>query len=137
MPAHAIVPGDLLVLEAGDFAAADGRLYTAHALTTNEAPLTGESAPVEKTTTPTGSDTPHAERHDFVSMGTSLAVAAVPEGRPAVVTIALAVGVQRMAARHVLIRRLPAVETLGCATVICTDIHAPDRRHAGARAVEP
>ncbi len=199
MPANGIVPGDVLVLEAGDVAAADARLRTAHALTTNEAPLTGESTPVEKTTAPTGPETPLAERHDFVFMGTSiatgtglaevvaigmqtelgriahllstaeesvtplqrrlarvsqtllyicggivaivalagllrgwpllqvfmaavsLAVAAVPEGLPAVVTIALAVGVQRMAARHVLIRRLPAVETLGCATVICTD----------------
>ena len=197
--ADTIVPGDLLVLEAGDVAAADARLHTAHALTTNEAPLTGESTPVEKQTAPTTPDTPLAERHDFVFMGTSiatgtglaeviatgmqtelgriahllataeesvtplqrrlarvsqtllyicggivalvalagllrgwpllqvfmaavsLAVAAVPEGLPAVVTIALAVGVQRMAARHVLIRRLPAVETLGCATVICTD----------------
>jgi P-type Ca2+ transporter type 2C len=197
--ASSIVPGDLLVLEAGDIAAADARLHTAHALTTNEAPLTGESTPVEKTTAPTAADTPLAERHDFVFMGTSvatgtglaevvatgmqtelgriahllstaeesvtplqrrlarvsqtllyicggivalvalagllrgwpllqvfmaavsLAVAAVPEGLPAVVTIALAVGVQRMAARHVLIRRLPAVEPLGCATVICTD----------------
>ena len=199
IPADGIVPGDFLMLEAGDVAAADARLHNAHALTTNEAPLTGESTPVEKTTTPTGPDTPLAERHDFVFMGTSvatgtglaevvatgmqtelgriahllstaeesvtplqrrlarvsqtllyicggivaivalagllrgwpplqvfmaavsLAVAAVPEGLPAVVTIALAVGVQRMAARHVLIRRLPAVETLGCATVICTD----------------
>jgi Ca2+-transporting ATPase len=199
LPARDVVPGDVLVLEPGDLVAADARLLTAHGLTTNEAVLTGESAPVDKVTEAVAPNTPLAERRDSVFMGTSvaagagtaevtatgmqtelgriahlltetedhatplqqrladvsrtllyicgaivgavaaigllrgrpalevflaavsLAVAAVPEGLPAVVTIALAVGVQRMAARHVLVRRLPSVETLGCATVICTD----------------
>jgi Ca2+-transporting ATPase len=194
-----IVRGDILLLESGDLIAADGRLYELASLKTNEAPLTGESLPVEKDIQSSQEQTPLADRKNMVFMGTavadgtgraivvstgmqtemghiakmlgeatrdetplqtklnqvgkrllwvcfaiiisiftlgllrgiplleifmssvSLAVAAIPEGLPAVVTVALAIGVQRMVRRDVLVRRLSAVETMGCLQVICTD----------------
>jgi len=197
--AEEVVPGDLIVIEAGDRIPADGVLIMANELQVDESMLTGESMPVrkdvvssaldEETAFPknhvymgclaTGGsgraivnktgmetemgriahmiqdaeqqDTPLQKKletlgtyiviaclaicaivsltgiirgEDVFSMllsGISLAVAAVPEGLPAVVTIALALGVQRMAKRNALVRKLPAVETLGCATVICSD----------------
>ena len=200
IPARDLVPGDLVVLATGDKVPADARLTEAVNLQTVEAPLTGESAPVEKhsgaleeTALPTGDQrnmafagtavtygrgravivatgmstefgkiarmleevdtakTPLQKNLDrigkalaraafavvavivavgllrdqpFVEMlifGVALAVAVVPEALPAVVTISLALGVKRMVRRNALIRRLPAVETLGSTSVICSD----------------
>lgn len=195
-----VLPGDIIVVSAGDFVCADARIVEAHDLKVEESSLTGESSAVRKNAevllplnTPvaewknmlfatssvvsghalavvveTGMDTqvgkiasminegetpqtPLQERLAYTGkilgigiivisviifilgmmQGTdplemfmiaiSLAVAAIPEGLPAVVTIVLAVGVRRMAAKNAIIRRLPAVETLGSATVICSD----------------
>lgn len=203
IPARELVPGDLILLEAGDRIPADARLIYATNFQTQEASLTGESTPVQKDAGVIAeTDVPLAERTNMAFMGTvavsgkaralvvatalrtelgriaamiqkaaeaeraetplqrrleqfgytllwlalavvtvvfalgylrgeplvamfmtsvSLAVAAVPEGLPAVVTITLALGVTRMVKRHALIRKLPAVETLGSTTVICSD----------------
>ncbi|MEM4165921.1 MAG: cation-translocating P-type ATPase [Candidatus Bilamarchaeaceae archaeon] len=182
-----IVPGDLVLLEAGDRVPADGVFVEGFSFACDEAMLTGESVPVHKkkddrvfmgTTCLSGKghilvdktgaatemgrvaelvqeveDERTPLEVDFEKLGKSiaigvlvlcffifvagvlhgfeifemfitsisLAVAAIPEGLPAVLTIILAVGVQRMAKRKALIRKLKAVETLGCTTVIATD----------------
>lgn len=195
-----LVPGDIVLLEAGDKVSADLRLVQVNGLQIQEAILTGESVPVKKDTDAVAPSTPLGDRVCMaysgtlvtsgmgwgvvVATGTStelgrisgmlstvetlttpllrqmdvfarwltalilllaavllvfgyvvenfafsdmfmavvgLSVAAIPEGLPAVLTITLAVGVQAMARRNAIVRRLPAIETIGAVSVICTD----------------
>lgn len=198
--AESVVPGDLVMLEAGDRVPADIRLVKSSNLKIDEAALTGESVPVDKMTGPVIADASLGDRAGMAYSGTfvaagqgkgvavatgaatelgrisgmigaveklttplvrqmdgfarqvtiavlgvsgfvfayaalvagyapgeafmivvGIAVSAIPEGLPAVMTITLAVGVQRMANRNAIIRRLPTVETLGAVSVICSD----------------
>ena len=200
IPSRELVPGDVVILETGDYVPADLRIIEAVNLKAQESALTGESVPVEKMSTriedekvgigdrinmlfasslitygrgkaivvETGMNTEvgkianiinSAEEGEtplqaklnklgktlgivaliicFVIFGigllygkdviemfltaVSLAVAAIPEGLPAVSTIVLAIGVQRMVKKNAIVKKLPAVETLGSATVICSD----------------
>ncbi len=195
-----LVPGDIVLLEAGDRVPADLRLLDVHGLAVQEALVTGESVPTQKHSEPVAADAPvgdraclafsgtlvtagqakglvtgtaadteigrishllgqvetlttplvrqisqfsrwltiviltlallllvygyFAQHHNFVEIimaVVGLSVAAIPEGLPAVLTITLAVGVQSMARRQLIVRRLPALETLGSVSVICTD----------------
>ncbi|MFV7236061.1 cation-translocating P-type ATPase [Flavobacterium sp. ZB4R12] len=199
IPAADLVPGDYVLLQAGDKVSADMRLTFVKNMQCNESILTGESLPIEKNTDIIDADTGIADRKNMVFSGTlitsgtaegvvvltgikteigkisallqtttsvkspltkslekiargitfsiilvgilvfligifrnhtfidamfsaiTLAVAAIPEGLPAVITIASAIGIMRMAKRHAIIRHLSAVETLGSTTVICSD----------------
>lgn len=195
-----LVPGDIVFLKSGDKVPADLRLIQVKDLQVEEAALTGESVPVEKSTDPVSADASLGDRSSMAFSGTlvshgqgsgivvatgvdtelgristmltevqtlktrltqqmtetsqwltgailvlamlnmifglavrsfslkelffasvALAVAAIPEGLPAIITITMAIGVQRMSKRNAIIRRLPAVETLGSVTVICSD----------------
>ena len=200
IPAEQLVPGDIVLLESGDKVPADLRLADIKNLRTEEAALTGESVPADKTIDPvpekatvgdresmafsgtmvvsgratgvvveTGSETELGRINqllagvsaletpllrqikkfgyaitavigvvsvllfsygrwvvgmDFVAIFQAvvgIAVSVIPEGLPAIITITLAIGVQRMAQRNAIIRRLPAVETLGSVSRICSD----------------
>lgn len=198
--AVALVPGDVIRLEAGDFVPADARLLRSVSLKSEESALTGESVPSEKNAeTPVQESAALGDRSNMVFSGcsitygtatavvtatgmdtemgkianlleheadtqtplqkklaqlgkylgilalaacsivfvvgiangipaleifmtaVSLAVSAIPEGLPAIVTVVLSIGVQRMVKKNAIIRRLPAVETLGSASIICSD----------------
>ncbi|MEM0333639.1 MAG: cation-translocating P-type ATPase, partial [Candidatus Aenigmatarchaeota archaeon] len=199
IPVREIVPGDIIIVSAGDKVPADCRIIEAINLQVDESPLTGESTPVEKITTSLPENTPLGDRKNMLFYGTvvtygrgkgvvvatgmqtefgkiasllqeveerktplqkdldrtsktlglyililcgiistvgflkgypfwqmlmwgvALAVAVIPEALPAVVTISLALGVKRMVKRKALIIKLPAVETLGSVSVICSD----------------
>ena len=199
LDAGQLVPGDIVMLAAGDRIPADLRMLQQHELQTDDSMLTGESQPVRKHAAPLHADTELAERSNMAWAGTTvvagqgsglviatgdhtetgriagliaaapdlvtpltrkmvrfsnwllwaigglaaltfavglargetafamfmaavaLAVGAIPEGLPAAVTVTLAIGVARMARRKAIIRHLPAVETLGSTTVICSD----------------
>ena len=200
LPAEELVAGDIVLLASGDKVPADLRLIASRTLRVEEAALTGESAPVDKSTEALEAGLPIGDRRNMAYSGTlvvfgqgrgvvvgtgdhteigrigrllatvelvetpllrqmavfgrwltiailgvatltlafgmlvhdlpagemfiaavGLAVAAIPEGLPAIMTITLAIGVQRMAARKAIIRRMPAVETLGALTIVCTD----------------
>jgi magnesium-transporting ATPase (P-type) len=199
IPSSLLVPGDIVVLQAGDRIAADLRLISLKNLNCDESILTGESLPINKNTEALPEDTALAERKCMAFNGTyitsgaglgvvvatglktefgkiselvehvttletpmsitikkiaqwitaivllvslslflvgylrgsalfdaafsaiTLAVAAIPEGLPAIITIASSIGVRRMARKQAIIRQLPAVESLGSTSVICTD----------------
>ncbi|MCA9371255.1 MAG: HAD-IC family P-type ATPase, partial [Candidatus Peregrinibacteria bacterium] len=187
IPSEELVPGDIVILEAGDKISADCKIITASHLAVNESSLTGESAAISKTeedmvfsgtlvtrgyaeciVTATGLQTEigriaqlvsetelpvtplqkrmaalgktigavvvlfcaviffigefeHMQLGEILLVAVSLAVSAVPEGLPAVVTVCMAMGVRRMTKQHALVRRLEALETLGSVSVICAD----------------
>ena len=148
-----LVPGDIILLEAGDLVPADGRILHCANLKVDESAITGTqvgriagmllnqsdpSTPLQRKMGEISSTLSfaclgvcavmfgigllyHIPLLDMFLTAVALAVAAIPEGLPAIVTIVLALGVQRMVRHHAIVKKLPAVETLGCAGVICSD----------------